>query len=94
MPRKKGKEQTLRAIAEETRTVVCYESPHRLIKTLKDLTQHLSPDREIILVREMTKVHEQIQAGSAADVLAHFQNNPDQVRGEIVIIISELNISV
>ena len=85
LPHKKGKQTTLRRLAEEDRTVVVYESPHRLIKTLEDLQTHLGDDRAISVSRELTKVHEETVTGTASEVLAHFQGR--DIKGEIVIVI-------
>ena len=90
LPRKKGRETLFQYIAEEKKTVVCYEAPHRLIKTLEALQKHLDPFREVIVVREMTKIYEQVVTGTAAEVLTYYADNPDEVRGEIVIIVSSL----
>lgn len=85
LPHKKGKQTTLRRLAEEDRTVVVYESPHRLIKTLEELQTHLGGDRAISVSRELTKVHEETVTGTPSEVLAHFQGR--EIKGEIVIVI-------
>ncbi|MBL7852744.1 MAG: 16S rRNA (cytidine(1402)-2'-O)-methyltransferase [Cyclobacteriaceae bacterium] len=85
LPHKKGKQTTLKRLAEEDRTVVVYESPHRLIKTLEDLQLHLGADRVISVSRELTKIHEETVTGTVPKVLAHFQGK--DVKGEIVIVI-------
>lgn len=85
LPHKKGKQTALRRLAEEDRTVVVYESPHRLIKTLEELQTHLGDDRAISVSRELTKVHEETVTGTTAEVLAHFQGR--EIKGEIVIVI-------
>ncbi len=90
LPRKKGRNTLFQEIADEKRTVVCYEAPHRLLKTLGALREHLDPVREVIVAREMTKVHEQIVSGTAEEVLAYYTTHSDKVRGEIVLIISSL----
>ena len=92
LPRKKGKESAVRYIADEERTVVCYEAPHRLLKTLGSLREHLATDREVVVIREMTKIHEQVRAGTAAEVSEYYRSHPDEVRGEIVIVISALSV--
>ena len=89
IPRKKGRQGVFKEIAQESKTVVCYEAPHRLLKTLAALEEHIL-EREIIVVREMTKIYEQSVTGSAAVVHAYYQEHPKEVRGEIVIIISAL----
>lgn len=90
LPRKKGRNTLFQEIAEEKRTVVCYEAPHRLLKTLGALRECLDPTREVIVAREMTKVHEQVVSGTAEEVLAYYATHPDKVRGEVVLIISSL----
>ena len=92
LPRKKGRETIFRDIAGEERTVVFYEAPHRLLKTLTALAEHLEEKREVIVTREMTKVYEQTVSGTAEEVLQYFQENGDKVRGEFVIIVSSLEI--
>ncbi|MBU6390426.1 16S rRNA (cytidine(1402)-2'-O)-methyltransferase [Patescibacteria group bacterium] len=87
LPHKKGRQTIFKEIAELKRTAVFYESPHRIIKTLESLRKH-APDKKITIARELTKIHEEILAGSAEDVLAIFQNNPEKSRGEFVVIIS------
>ncbi|MDE0243583.1 MAG: 16S rRNA (cytidine(1402)-2'-O)-methyltransferase [Candidatus Kaiserbacteria bacterium] len=91
LPRKKGREKAFQSIANEDRTVVFYEAPHRLVRALESLTVHIPEDREVIVVREMTKVYEQSIAGTAKEVFAHYQNHPDEVRGEVVVIVSQLS---
>lgn len=90
LPRKKGRQSLFQEIAAEQRTVVCYEAPHRLLKTLAGLQEYLDPAREVIVVREMTKVYEQVVAGTADEVLAHYVAHPDEARGEVVLIVSSL----
>ena len=90
LPRKKGRKALFEYISKEKKTVVCYEAPHRLMKTLEALQEHLDPLREVIITREMTKIYEQVIAGTAEEVLKHYTDNPDEVRGEITIIISSL----
>lgn len=85
LPHKKGKQTVLKQIAEEERTVIVYESPHRLIKSLEQLMEITGPDRRISVSRELTKIHEETRTGPVAEVLAHFQSK--EVKGEIVIVI-------
>lgn len=90
LPHKKGRETLFREIVASKRTVVLYESPHRIEKTLNTLMQHLksSPARKISIGRELTKKFEEIVTGSAEEVAAYFVKNPDHVKGEFVVIIS------
>lgn len=85
LPHKKGKQTVLKQIAEEERTVIVYESPHRLIKSLEQLMEITGPDRRISVSRELTKLHEETRTGTVEEVLAHFQSK--EVKGEIVIVI-------
>ena len=91
LPRKKGRKTIFEKIANEKRTVVCYEAPHRLMKTLEALWRHIDSTREVIIAREMTKIYEQVIAGTAEEVLAYYTKHSDEVRGEVVIIISRLH---
>jgi 16S rRNA (cytidine1402-2'-O)-methyltransferase len=88
LPHKKGRETLLSEVAETDRTVVLYESPHRLLKTLESLKSKLASNRTVTVCRELTKVHESVVQGSADEVLQHFIAHPDQVRGEIVLLVS------
>ena len=88
LPHKKGRQTRWKAIAEEERTTVLYESPHRLHKALEQIIEFIGPDRPIMVARELSKMHEQMVRGSAAEVLLYFDQNPDKIRGEIVIVIA------
>lgn len=88
LPHKKGRQTRWKAIAEEERTTVLYESPHRLLKALEQINEFINPDRPIMVARELSKLHEQMVRGTAAEVFAYFQAHPDKVRGEIVIVIA------
>ncbi len=92
LPHKKGRETIFKEIAgrgpTSTRTSVFYESPHRIMKTLESLAKVLSPDRKVVIARELTKMFEELVEGSAAEVLGYFKKNPDKVRGEFVVIVS------
>lgn len=87
LPHKKGRQTRFKAMAQEERTIVLYESPHRIIKTLEQIVEFIGPDRQVLVAREITKLHEQMHRGTAEDVLKQFQNQPDKVRGEMVVII-------
>ena len=88
LPHKKGRQTRWKAIAEEERTTVLYESPHRLHKALEQIIEFIGSDRQIMVARELSKMHEQMVRGNAAEVLAYFDQNPDKIRGEIVIVIA------
>lgn len=87
LPHKKGRETLFKRIATTEEAVVLYESPHRLLKTLDSLMSHCR-DKQVVVCRELTKIHESIVRGTAEEVLKHFTDHPDQVRGEVVMIIA------
>jgi 16S rRNA (cytidine1402-2'-O)-methyltransferase len=86
LPHKKGKQTLLKELAEEQRTIILYESPHRLVKTLEQMIEFFGNDRLVSVSRELTKLHEETFTGTVADALAHFKKK--EVKGEIVIIVS------
>ena len=88
LPHKKGRQTRWKALAEEERTIVLYESPHRLVKALEQIIEFISADRLVMVGREISKLHEQMVRGTATEVLAYFPAHPDKVRGEIVIVIA------
>lgn len=88
LPHKKGRQTLFKEIAASDRAVVFYESPHRIEKALASLVEVLPPTRTVTIVRELTKIHESLVQGSAAEVQQHFVSHPDQVRGEFVVIVS------
>jgi 16S rRNA (cytidine1402-2'-O)-methyltransferase len=85
LPHKKGRQTAIKKLAEEERTVIIYESPHRLVKALEQILEFFGPDRNISVSRELTKVYEETVTGSVPFVLAHFKVK--DVKGEIVIVI-------
>ncbi|MCX6715938.1 MAG: 16S rRNA (cytidine(1402)-2'-O)-methyltransferase [Candidatus Taylorbacteria bacterium] len=90
LPHKKGRETLFKEIAASDRTVVFYESPHRIMKTLQSLTKHLGDmPKRVSVCREMTKIFEEVVSGSASSVLNNFEKHPDAVRGEFVVIVSK-----
>jgi 16S rRNA (cytidine1402-2'-O)-methyltransferase len=80
-----GRERDLRAAAARDETTIFFESPHRLIKTLKACID-IMPDRQLCVARELTKKFEEFRRGTAADLLAHYEARPP--KGEIVLLIS------
>ena len=82
---KKGKQTQLKRLAEEDRTIIVYESPHRLVKTLEQMMEFFGNDRRVSVSRELTKVYEETYTDSLEEVLRHFQQK--EVKGEIVIVI-------
>ncbi len=85
LPHKKGRQTMLKKLADEERTMVLYESPHRLIKTLEQIIEFLGPERQVSVSRELTKLHEETRTGPVLEVLAHFKQK--EVKGEIVIVV-------
>lgn len=88
LPHKKGRETLFKEIAGQSRTVVFYESPHRILKTLASLSGALSQDKKVVVLRELTKMHESVVSGSPSEVESYFKDNPDRVRGEFVVVVA------
>jgi len=86
LPVKKGRQTLLKKLAEEERTVVFYESPNRLVKTLEELIIYFGQERQCSVSRELTKMFEENKRGSLAEVSAWFKEKP--VKGEIVVVVS------
>ncbi|NND78064.1 MAG: 16S rRNA (cytidine(1402)-2'-O)-methyltransferase [Flavobacteriales bacterium] len=87
IPVKKGKQTKLKEIANESRTVVLYESPHRILKTIEKLSEYIG-DRRICLSREISKIYEENVIGTCKEVLDHFSEKAP--KGEIVLVIEAL----
>lgn len=85
LPVKKGRQTRLLQLAEETKTMIFYESPHKLVKTLTHFSDYFGEDRRISVSRELTKLFEETIRGSIKTVLEHFVNNSP--KGEIVIVV-------
>ncbi len=88
LPHKKGRQTLFAEIAAARRAVIFYESPHRIEKALASLAGVLAPTRRVSVLRELTKIHESVVSGSAAETAEYFTEHPDEVRGEFVVIIS------
>lgn len=88
MPHKKGRETLFKTITESNQTSVFYESVHRIEKTLESLVKSLEENRQIVIARELTKMHEEVVRGTASEVKTHFENNKDHIRGEFVVIVN------
>lgn len=86
LPVKKGRQTRLNLLAEETRTIIFYESPHKLVKTLGNFVEFFGAERQVSVSREITKLHEETIRGTAAEVLEHYTNKPP--KGEIVIVVA------
>ncbi len=85
LPVKKGRQTRLLLLAEETRTLIFYESPHKLIKTLTQFCEYFGDDRPISVSRELTKLYEETIRGTAKQVLDHYSKKPP--KGEIVVVV-------
>lgn len=85
LPVKKGRQTRLLLLAEETRTIIFYESPHKLIKTLTNFCEYFGDQRPVSVSRELTKLYEETIRGTAKEVLDHYINKPP--KGEIVIVV-------
>ena len=86
LPQKKGRMTRLVSLQEETRTMIFYESPYRLVKTLTQFSEYFGAERQVSVCREISKIHEESVRGSLSEVIAHFTAN--EPRGEIVIVLS------
>lgn len=86
LPQKKGRVTRLKELAEIDRTIVLYESPYRVVKTLTQLAEHLGEDRYASTCREISKIYEETRRGSLRDLISHFSVN--EPRGEFVIVVS------
>lgn len=85
LPQKKGRQTRLQQLAAEPRTMVFYESPHRVVKALQQFAEVFGPDRPAAACREISKLHEEYVRGTLAELLAHF--NDHEPRGEFVIVV-------
>jgi len=85
LPVKKGRQTRLLLLAEETRTMIFYESPHKLIKTLGHFCEYFGEERQVSVSRELTKLFEETIRGTAKEVLEHYTNKPP--KGEIVVVV-------
>ena len=86
LPQKKGRMTRLQELSQDTRTVVFYESPHRVVKLLEQLAETFGADRQVSTCREISKVHEESVRGTVEEVLAHFREN--EPRGEFVVVVA------
>lgn len=85
LPVKKGRQTRLILLAEETRTIIFYESPHKLVKTLTQFAEYFGENRPISVSRELTKLYEETVRGTVAEVLAHFTKKDP--KGEFVVVV-------
>ncbi|SEC35123.1 16S rRNA (cytidine1402-2'-O)-methyltransferase [Tenacibaculum sp. MAR_2009_124] len=85
LPVKKGRQTRLKFLADETRTMIFYESPHKLLKTLGHFAEYFGEDREVSVSRELTKLFEETKRGNVKEILSYYTEKP--AKGEIVIIV-------
>ncbi|MCF6342971.1 MAG: 16S rRNA (cytidine(1402)-2'-O)-methyltransferase [Bacteroidales bacterium] len=85
LPHKKGRQTRLKELSRMPYTIIFYESPHRLLKTLSQLMEHFGPGRQASVSRELTKLHEEVARGSLEEVHRHFQEKT--IKGEIVLVV-------
>ncbi|MDN3203847.1 16S rRNA (cytidine(1402)-2'-O)-methyltransferase [Algoriphagus sediminis] len=86
LPHKKGRKTRIDQLAEETRTMIFYESMHRLIKTLNQLAEVLGSDRQASVSREITKLHEETVRGTLTEIANYYESNP--LKGELVLVVA------
>jgi 16S rRNA (cytidine1402-2'-O)-methyltransferase len=86
LPPKKGRNKKMTALVEESRTMIFYESPYRLVKTLEELSVHFGPDREASVSRELSKIYEENIRGTLSSLAEHYTEKPP--KGEIVIVVA------
>lgn len=86
LPHKKGRKTRIDSLVDETRTIILYESTHRLIKTLEQLAEAFGPTRQGCVSRELTKMHEENIRGTLAELLEYYQTHP--IKGEIVLVVA------
>lgn len=88
LPQKKGRKTKLELLAQEQRTIILYESPFRLVKLLEEIKLYFTEDRMVAVCREISKMYEETQRGTATALIQHFTQKPP--KGEIVVVISAL----
>ncbi len=86
LPLKKGRQTLLKQLAEEERTIILYESPHRLLKSLLEFAVVFGPERQAAVCRELSKIYEETRKGTLQELAAHYEKHPP--KGEIVIVIA------
>lgn len=86
LPQKKGRNKRLSGLSEETRTMIFYESPYRLVKSLNEMSEHFGPDRNACVSRELSKIYEENVRGTLSFLASYYSEKPP--KGEIVIIVS------
>lgn len=88
LPKKKGRNRLFSEIQASFRTVVFFESPYRLEATLEELAGLLEGNRDVVVAKELSKIHEQVVSGSATEVKEYFSSNADRIRGEFIVMVA------
>lgn len=86
LPQKKGRATRLKSLSDETRTMIFYESPYRVVKTLRQFAEYFGEDRQVSACREISKIHEESVRGTLSEVIAHFEEH--EPRGEFVLVVA------
>ena len=86
IPQKKGRHTMFTSLSEEERTMIFYESPHRLVRSLKDMAEYFGPERQAAVCRELTKMFEETRRGTVTELAAHYEAHPP--KGEIVMVVA------
>lgn len=86
LPQKKGRATRLKNLSDETRTMIFYESPYRVVKTLRQFAEYFGEDRQVSACREISKIHEESVRGTLSEVIAHFEEY--EPRGEFVLVVA------
>ena len=89
LPHKKGRHTRLKVLADESRTIIIYESPHRLLKLLGQLAETFGADRHISVSRELTKLHEETINGTVSEVISYYSDR--SIKGELVVVVAGKN---
>ena len=89
LPIKKGRKKRLKTLKDEPRTIVLYESPHRILKTLNHIFEFFGEERRISISREISKIYEETVRGNISEVILHFEK--ENIKGEFVIIVEGKN---
>ena len=87
LPHKKGRETLFKEIAEAKRTMIFYESPHRILKTLESL-QKFCPDKKVCIARELTKIYEEFKTGSPSELIEYLNKNKIKQKGEFTVLVA------
>jgi 16S rRNA (cytidine1402-2'-O)-methyltransferase len=87
LPHKKGRQTRLQTLSTEERTMIFYESPHRLMKTLEQFAEFFGAERQASVSRELTKIYEETIRGTLQEIITHYAEHPDTIKGEIVIVV-------